>query len=154
LVFNPKPAVPTVTQSGQGVLVSSSSTGNQWYFNGSPIAGSNGPSINITSGGVYWVTTTNSFGCSSTSQPFYSSLGAKGGVSSSPQLYPNPGASPTLDLGTWDKAEVVIWDAQGKVVFRKKMAAGTLVLPELFAGIYSIEVRFNSVIWKQKWINP
>jgi hypothetical protein len=154
LVFNPKPAVPTVSQTGQGVLVSSSNSGNQWYFNGAPIAGSNGPSITISSGGVYWVTTTNSFGCSSTSQPFYSALGAKGGVSTSPKLYPNPSSSPTLDLGTWEKAEVMIWDAQGKVVFRKNGAAGSLVLPELFAGIYTIEVRSNNVIWKQKWINP
>lgn len=154
LVFNPKPAVPTVTQTGQGVLVSSSSSGNQWYFNGAPIPGSNGPSINITSGGVYWVTTTNNFGCSSTSQPFYSSLGVNGGVSSSPQLYPNPGSSPILDLGTWERAEVLIWDAQGRVVFRRNMNAGTMVFPHLNTGIYTVEVRSNKVIWKQKWINP
>ncbi len=154
LVFNPKPAVPTVSQTGQGVLVSSSSTGNQWYFNGAPIPGSNGSSINITSGGVYWVTTTNNFGCSSISQPFYSSLGVKGGVSSAPQLFPNPGSSPTLDLGTWERAEVLIWDAQGRVVFRRNMNAGTMVFPHLNAGIYTVEVQSNKVIWKQKWINP
>jgi hypothetical protein len=149
---NPTPAMSTI--SGATTLCTTTSTTLSTTGTGGVWSSSDTTVANITSGGVYWVTTTNSFGCSSTSQPFYSSLGVKGGVSSSPQLYPNPGVSPTLDLGTWDKAEVVIWDAQGKVVYRKKMAAGTMVLPELFAGIYSIEVRSNNVIWKQKWINP
>jgi hypothetical protein len=153
LVFNPKPAVPTISQTGQGVLVSSSSSGNQWYFNGAPIAGSNGPSINISAGGVYWVTTTNNFGCSSTSQPFYSSLSTKGGISANPKLYPNPSASPILDLGTWEKAEVTIWDAQGRMVFRRKGVGSSLQFPEMNAGMYSVEVRDGNLCWKQQWIN-
>jgi hypothetical protein len=59
-----------------------------------------------------------------------------------------------LDLGTWERAEVLIWDAQGRVVFRRNMNAGTMVFPHLNAGIYTVEVRSNKVIWKQKWINP
>ncbi len=70
------PATPTVTPAGPTTfcaggsvtLNSSAASGNQWYFNGAPIAGATGPSQVATAGGTYTVTTTVN-GCLSAPAP-------------------------------------------------------------------------------------
>lgn len=66
---NPLPATPTVTQNGTD-LVSSAASGNQWYYNGSPIAGETNPTITPTQNGNYTVVVTDANGCSATSTVF------------------------------------------------------------------------------------
>ena len=62
--MNAIPSAPVVTVSG-AVLTSSAVAGNQWYFEGTAIAGATGQSYTVTHNtGYYWcVVTTN--GCSS-----------------------------------------------------------------------------------------
>jgi len=64
VTMNAIPSAPVVTVSG-AVLTSSVATGNQWYFEGTAIAGATGQSYTVTHNtGYYWcVVTTN--GCSS-----------------------------------------------------------------------------------------
>ncbi len=54
-----KPAKPAVTLSNANsespILTSNATSGNQWYLNGSPIAGATNPTLNVTSAGVYKV---------------------------------------------------------------------------------------------------
>ena len=74
---NAYPAVPTVNPSGTNticngnslLLNSSAASGNQWYFNGAPIASATGTTYSATATGDYTVTTTNVNGCSKTSTP-------------------------------------------------------------------------------------
>jgi len=69
------PATPTVTNSGATTfcvggsvtLTSSATTGNQWYFNGTPIGGATGQSYVASSSGNYTVNTTSGACTSSTS---------------------------------------------------------------------------------------
>ncbi len=61
------PPVPIITQS-YSTLFSSASSGNQWYLNGSPIAGATASSYAFTSNGSYTVVVSAN-GCSSTSLP-------------------------------------------------------------------------------------
>ena len=49
------------------MLNSSSSVGNQWYLNGSPIAGATGQTYTTTQDGYYSVWVTSNLGCQSTS---------------------------------------------------------------------------------------
>ena len=68
------PAMPTISASsattfcmGSSVVLTSSATnGNQWYLNGTPIAGATGKSYTASSGGFYEVLVTNSGNCSGT----------------------------------------------------------------------------------------
>jgi len=64
VTMNAIPSAPVVTVSG-AVLTSSAVAGNQWYFEGTAIAGATGQSYTVTHNtGYYWcVVTTN--GCSS-----------------------------------------------------------------------------------------
>ena len=63
VTVNPIPPTPTVTAAGE-ILTSSAPDGNQWYFEGSPIAGATGQSYIATQTGYYWVVVTLN-GCSS-----------------------------------------------------------------------------------------
>ncbi|MFH2096572.1 MAG: T9SS type A sorting domain-containing protein, partial [Bacteroidota bacterium] len=66
VTVNPTPPVPTINQAGN-TLASSSSTGNQWYFNGAPIGGATGQFYTATQSGFYQVEVTNGYGCSAIS---------------------------------------------------------------------------------------
>jgi subtilisin-like proprotein convertase family protein len=73
VVVNTIPNAPTVSPSGAvsactgqtTTLTSSATIGNQWYLNGSIIAGATGTTYGATTNGVYTVTTTNG-SCTST----------------------------------------------------------------------------------------
>ena len=66
ITVNANPSVPTISLSGS-TFTSSSSTGNQWYFNGVLINGATSQTYTAMSSGAYTVLVTNSSGCSSTS---------------------------------------------------------------------------------------
>jgi hypothetical protein len=63
VTVNPIPPTPTVTASGE-LLTSSAPAGNQWYFEGTMIAGATGQTYIATATGYYWVVVTLN-GCSS-----------------------------------------------------------------------------------------
>lgn len=68
----PVPAAPVITLFGND-LVSSSVTGNQWYFNNKIITGAVSQTYTPVQNGNYSVSVTNTYGCSSTSQTFNNS---------------------------------------------------------------------------------
>lgn len=60
------PPTPTLLQNGD-ILMSSSSTGNQWYLNGAKIEGANTQFYTVTKSGFYSVSVTNQYNCNATS---------------------------------------------------------------------------------------
>ncbi len=66
VTVNANPPIPTITVAGT-ILTSSAAAGNQWNLNGIRINGDSFQTDTVTSNGLYTVTATNSFGCSSTS---------------------------------------------------------------------------------------
>lgn len=86
------PATPLITKVGD-VLYSSSSEGNQWYLNGTPIEGATADSLVLTATGDYTVEVTNEeTSCSALSAvSSVISLGIKNTIQEiSAKLYPNP----------------------------------------------------------------
>ena len=83
-------------------MFSSSATGNQWYFNGTIIAGATAASYTYTVGGDYSVTVTNPTGCSSSSS--IATAGRNGVVQITDterfyyNLFPNPVTSSQLTI--------------------------------------------------------
>jgi len=91
LTVNPTPPTPVITASGD-TLHSDASTGNQWYFNGDPIAGATTQTWVAQQTGWYWDVVTL-LGCSSAASNHIYIV--KVGVQPSPPvtnivLYPNP----------------------------------------------------------------
>ena len=72
VAVNPIPAAPEIDLSGS-VLTSSSATGNQWYFEGSPIPGATGQTHDaaLTGSGWYWSVVTIGGCMSDTSNNIY-----------------------------------------------------------------------------------
>lgn len=86
------PAKPTITKVGD-VLYSSSTEGNQWYLNGSAIAGATADSLVITATGDYTVEVTDAGSLCSVFSDVSNviSLGIKNSISGiAAKLYPNP----------------------------------------------------------------
>jgi hypothetical protein len=87
----PIPGIPVITQNGN-TMVSSSTSGNQWYYNYQAISGATGPSYLATQNGVYSVLYTDANGCSSMSNPYTMVTGINENslLENSLNVYPNP----------------------------------------------------------------
>lgn len=94
VTVNPLPPIPVITESN-GIVTSSSSSGNQWLLDSILISGATSQSDTIMQNGYYTVVVTNSAtGCSSSSTPFYyGAVGIKEAEEnkiSMIKIYPNP----------------------------------------------------------------
>ncbi len=91
VTVNPLPATPSITANGT-TLISSATTGNQWYLNGTIIAGATAQNLPVTQNGQYTVVVTNANGCTATSVVFnYTSTGTENIIENpSVIVFPNP----------------------------------------------------------------
>ena len=115
------PAVPTITVDGSGNLVSSSSTGNQWFLNGSPIEGANNQTHNPELGGSYTVEVTVD-GCSAVSE-VYLLVGTNtlNTAHAALTLYPNPATVSLMCRIELPAAETValrVFNKVGQLVYQ------------------------------------
>ncbi len=157
ITVNPTPARPTLTATYNGTqttLTSSAATGNQFYFNGSPIAGATGQSYVVngsaTTYGPYTVVVTNSFGCAS--QPSVATVvtTTRAGIAgASVRLYPNPTPTGqvTLELSGFRSAtQLAVVDGLGRVVRHEALPATAgvvtyqLNLSGLASGVYLLRL--------------
>jgi hypothetical protein len=125
-----KPPLPTITRDGEN-LVSSNSTGNQWYLDGLKLVGETNNKIKASSTGVYTVQTSNNLGCISDL-----SKGEYGLITSTLKeddlgIFPNPfgnhiKVSFPVDFGAF--ADVKVVDNSGVNRFeRKSIKSGDLI---------------------------
>ena len=86
------PATPTIYYSSNAnLLISSASTGNQWYLNGAAIPGADSTTWYPTQNGLYSVIVTNVSGCNSESAQFnYVNIGTDEWLRLQVKLFPNP----------------------------------------------------------------
>ncbi len=131
---------PVIVQKGNS-LVSSDSTGNQWFLNGSSIAGATLPTLQPAQNGSYTVTATVN-GCTSDPSAGYNFVASTAPTVS---FYPNP-VSKQLTI-SWTASmppvlTVAISDLQGRLIqVIESVQAGTLIdVAALSPGMYFIKV--------------
>ncbi len=149
VIVNATPATPTITQNG-GILTSSSSSGNQWYLNGSPISGATGQNYTPTTNGIYTVVVTLS-GCSSTasSQLNVTNVGIDEENLNMLMVFPNPTNgkfSITFESVSGKEYVLEIFNDIGQVVFSETFRnGGSIVRPidlgENASGIYTVTLK-------------
>jgi hypothetical protein len=145
------PATPTITQAGS-TLTSSSATGNQWYLNGSPIAGATGQNYTfITNGNYTVIVTTGSCSSASSAVTSITNVGI-GEAANDPyglSVYPNPNDghfTVSFTSGDRDTYRVEIVNALGQLVYRDdvKEFTGTykkeMSVVEYGQGVYTISL--------------
>ena len=155
VVVNPTPDQPTVTASADGTtLTSSAASGNQWYLNGTAIAGATGPTYQPTTAGSYTVVTTSAAGCASPASAPQSVVlaAASPALAAQVRLFPNPTrgeltlvlpASAGLHVG-----QVRVLNTLGQVVQTRALAPNVttvaLDLTGLATGVYAVQVQLGS----------
>ena len=140
------PPTPTISQIGS-VLNSSSSTGNQWYLNGSPISGATAQAYTTMQDGYYSVWVTSSLGCQSSSNSVYISTVGLEELTfvNSIAISPNP-AKDILFLNSATKEQkrvsFTIYAVNGQLVKSGNVILNsgkeTISISELVKGIYEI----------------
>lgn len=150
MMVNPVPPAPAITQSGS-VLSSSAASGNQWYLNGSPIAGATGQNYTFLANGNYTVIVTVN-GCSSVSSAVTSvtTVGiSEGAAANEFMVYPNPNNGEfSLSFFSNEKADyrIEIMNALGQKVYSETLNDFTgsyirqLTVTEFGQGIYTIGI--------------
>ncbi|MBT5528713.1 MAG: T9SS type A sorting domain-containing protein [Cytophagia bacterium] len=122
----PKPPKPSISTSGDSILVSSSLTGNQWYRNDTLLVGSNSQGYYATIPGWYKIEVSNQYGCKSTSEPFpFGGVGMKEGSRDNQLiLYPNP-TNGQINISIKSErnglANVQISNMLGEIVYESQM---------------------------------
>jgi hypothetical protein len=140
---------PTISLSGS-VLSSSATAGNQWYLNGTAVAGATAQTYQPVQSGTYTVQASAN-GCNSNvSAPYnYVMTGLLNlGNNQSVALWPNPVKDHFFlhwTIGNLNALSVAVVDVQGKTVLRQsKVQAGKPVyLSTLPAGYYFVKLFAN-----------
>ncbi len=146
------PPTPVISNNGN-LLLSSSVSGNQWYFNGNIIPGAIQQTYNATQNGNYYVVVTNSNNCSSISSTFI--LSSSGLFDSKTtylsRIYPNPVSDQLNIIFSEDQsfASFEIFDGSGRLCFEKSIknishnAVESLQIKELPPGVYLLKISVN-----------
>ena len=141
----PLPAKPEISLVGN-ILHSSSPTGNQWFFNGNAIAGSNAQQHRMQASGRYTVRVTVN-GCSSLSNELHfvgTSLSNPETWNGEVTAYPNPVENKLFIKNTQArKLDVRLIDGTGKMVSQWLISAtnNTLYVGNIPGGIYRLIIR-------------
>ena len=118
-------SLPPVSISVNGdTLIVNNGLNPQWYFNNNPITGANSSIYIASANGNYQVQVSDSFGCVSLSNKVQVLTGIETISADNVLIYPNP-----LSIGNWQLevsnnligAELEIFDAEGRVVFKSEI---------------------------------
>jgi hypothetical protein len=145
-----------------GTLTSSSATGNQWYLNGTLIAGATGQTYTPTVNGVYTVKVTSN-GCTSAASAGTTINGV--GIEElnvyALSIYPNPSNGEfnvSFTAAVTETYTLKVYDEAGKLVFDAQIENqnGTYVkqvqLGKVASGIYTVRLSNGSIESNRKVI--
>lgn len=155
---------PVISQSSPVILTSNVATGNQWYFEGKPIAGATGQTYSPLQSGNYSVSVTLNTGCNVLSDNFAFALKAT-----------NPDKDTDIGLATFpvpasknlnvlfeaknaDQLIINLVNAAGEIVYTnsKNIAAGSfstaIDVSRLAAGNYVVQVILGQKVYSHKVI--
>ncbi|HYC84960.1 MAG TPA: T9SS type A sorting domain-containing protein, partial [Chryseosolibacter sp.] len=156
-------AKPVITANNtnpeQPVLTSSASSGNQWFHDGTQIAGATGQTLAVSEEGMYTVQVTADGCTSALSDPYeYVLTGLEGFPTGGIAIYPNPAVDKlTIVLsaaGAREKNAVVVTDLMGRTMF-ERIGVGSvfeLDLATLKPGKYFVLIRHQKKSISKKFV--
>ncbi len=155
-----KPAKPTITETGDNtatpILTSSAASGNQWFLNGTAIAGATNTTFSITAPGVYTVQAKVDDCVSAASNNFAIIVTGDIARSESVRLYPNPTKDFIFVSGIKESiTESTVTDAVGRSTAIKSEKQGDLFKGDvngLSDGMYILKIQEGTQVHFIKFI--
>jgi len=142
----PLPPQPTITRQGS-LLLSSASSGNQWYRNDSLLPGATGPGLSVFENGRYRVVVTDSNGCSSSSGDFVvQNVGIQSLSDAIWQVWPNPGGDWLAMHLPKDAVYLKLYDIHGRLQQSMELTQQTTLemnTTTLSPGSYLLELHLR-----------
>jgi hypothetical protein len=140
----PTPAPPVITQNLPD-LMSSYTSGNQWYYNGNPILGAENQIYTVTQNGEYFVVYTDASGCSSVSDTVNVTSVNLLNIDDFPpvEIFPNPSDGVFyIRMNTGKSGDLIVYDLSGKVINRTCISGDFIVLDcsHLEKGMYYFRI--------------
>jgi hypothetical protein len=162
MVVNPSPAAATISQNAN-ILTSSSATGNQWYLNGTMIAGATSQNYTATQNGTYTVIVTSG-GCSSAASAGSIINGIAAIVELDPyvfSIFPNPSQgdfSVSFKANLGEVYKLKVFNEGGQLVYEDAIdnQNGQIVkavqLGKVASGIYNVTLSNGQIESSKKII--
>lgn len=151
---HPLPPLPVITATDSS-LVSSATSGNQWYLDGQAIPGANMQQFKPVATGQYTVSSTDANGCTATSVPYFFmlskliDLGGEQGFT----IIPNPNNGRfVLRSGAFPCSDLKIFNAAGKLVFQRSTLDAAVEVGGLEHGTYLLECRCGGRLYRGKML--
>lgn len=145
VVVWPNPDTPLITFENN-VLTTGNYFNYQWYLNGIQIVGANQQTLPISVFENYTVEAMSELGCKTTSEVF-SFVGLNEPLNSNNgNIYPNPSNGQVHFQFQQPISRVLVSNGLGKQWMFNKMSQNNLDLVHLSAGVYIIEIEFESGI--------
>ncbi len=123
LSYKVGPPTPTISSSGNILIVNPAATTYQWYLNGSAISGATSQTYVVTQSGVYKVTTQSAGACAGISaNDTIRNVGITNVGSDLFTIYPNPNNGRfTIETTQFSGTELIIYDVLGRVIYQKQL---------------------------------
>ncbi|MCF8461600.1 MAG: M4 family metallopeptidase [Flavobacteriales bacterium] len=153
VVVNPLPTQPVITLNGSE-LQANGGTGYQWYVDGTPIADATASTYSPTEAGDYTVEVFDDNSCPSISQPFNWITVGIAEQANGLSIYPNPMHSGFTIKSQSPIMQLLIYDAQGRLVMDQRPNQSTVVVPvsELANGMYQLKVLSDGNWFSEKLV--
>lgn len=157
------PVNPVITQQADS-LVSSYTSGNQWYLNDTLIIGANNPSFKPTKSGIYKVMIYDAFGCQLSSNTInfnVTALAEQMAEEIKLRVSPNPNKGRfNLSFSVTNKSDlwIDILDASGKKLFTANQSdfignySKEINIEQASSSLYVVRIQHNKKIYLKKII--
>ncbi len=152
VTVNPVPNAPTITLNGNNDLEVTISGGQtvEWYLDGNLITGQNGSTLTPSANGDYTAVIVDG-DCSSDASSTYvvDFLNLTTNDELQVSISPNPfNDQISIHSGLENQLEIVIVDANGRIVFNEEIISETIDLSELERGMYFLKIKGHRNVTK------
>lgn len=157
IVGQPNPLLINIWINGTNISATNSFTSYQWYYNNNPIIGATDSVLTPSGVGAYYVSVTDTNGCSSDSYIINYTISSVEDYSLNTKIYPNPTNKNITIESEYAIKSILLYNAIGNQLYsvnnnNNQQKEMTLDLSTFAKGIYFIKININNEIINERII--